>query len=142
MSTRLLLLPVPAVFEPRVVSLANLRARGRRQCRARVHSAAFQYGGFLHINLRGLQAVTLFDGHRDSRAIFRVEQRKVPAVQAVEEPALETSAPIHDAQELAARWIDVQCRFQRVVERKAYVGQTDRTAVAGVVSTGRDRASA
>lgn len=30
----------------------------------------WQYGGFLHIRMRGDQAVTLFDGHRDSRAIF------------------------------------------------------------------------
>jgi iron complex outermembrane receptor protein len=30
----------------------------------------WQYGGFLHIALRGMQALTLFDGYRDSRAIF------------------------------------------------------------------------
>ena len=30
----------------------------------------WQYGGFLHIRMRGNQAVTLFDGYRDSRSIF------------------------------------------------------------------------
>ena len=30
----------------------------------------WQYGGFLHIRMRGMQAVTLFDGHRDSRSVF------------------------------------------------------------------------
>ena len=30
----------------------------------------WQYGGFLHIDMRGLQAVTLFDGYRDNRAVF------------------------------------------------------------------------
>ena len=30
----------------------------------------WQYGGFLHIALRGMQALSLFDGYRDSRAIF------------------------------------------------------------------------
>jgi iron complex outermembrane receptor protein len=30
----------------------------------------WQYGGFLHIRMRGNQAVTLFDGYRDSRSVF------------------------------------------------------------------------